>query len=146
MHRASPTLALGLALCFLLAGCDSGAGGSAPTIDGQSEAAFEKSLQKVRSTLTPDEAEQLDAVITAKRWKGQHTKLDGLTGAQILAQAAAETAAEKEKMDKYQQLTWQMERLSDLKLSEEEYKARRQALLQEIKALGIRIPDSAFDK
>lgn len=140
MHRASSFLAL----CLLLAGCDSGTSG-VPTIDGQSETAFDESVEKVRDTLTPDDADRFDAIVTAKRWKGKQSQIHGLTGAEVIAQAEAEAAAENERMAKYQQLTRQMNDLDDLKLPEAEHKTRRQAILREIKALGINIPDSAFE-
>ena len=148
MHRAFFALALTLGL--LLAACgDSGSSSDPnPKIDGKSDEAFQKSVARVRAKLSPDDADRFDSIIAAKRYTtGQgRSEFDGLTAAEIFAKTDKVDDAERQRMSKYQRLQEQLEDLPDLKLPPEEEKAKRHAILREIKALGIHIPDSAFEK
>ena len=150
MHRTLSTLFLTVTLGFLLAGCrDSGSSSDPnPKIDGSSDVAFEKSVARVRAKLSPDDVDRFDSIIASKYYttgKGRK-EFNGLTAAELFAKTDKEAGAERERMSKYQRLQEQLEDLPDLKLPPEEEKAKRHAILREIKALGIEIPDSAFEK
>jgi predicted small lipoprotein YifL len=151
MHH--PLSALALSLCLLLlAGCgDSGPAlisDPNPKINGESDEAFQKSVARVRAALSPDDADRFDSIIAAKRWTtGQgREEFNGMTAAQIFAKADKAADEDRQKMHKVHRLNEQLEELRGQNLPPEEERAKRHALLKEIKAQGVYIPDSAFDR
>jgi hypothetical protein len=150
MYRALSTLALSLSL--LLAGCgDSGTSlisDPNPKINGESDESFEKSVARVRATLSPEDADRFDSIIAAKRWvTGQgREEFDGMTASQLFAKADKAAEVDREKMHKVHNLNRQLEELRGQNLPPEEERAKRHALLKEIKAQGVYIPDSAFER